>query len=644
MGKLKLRSHRENSEFWCFDAEIYINYAYFKFENYKTDDVREFRIYEEGSVYDRNDVLKLIDFCVGMNKYLIGYNSYEYDNQLLNYLCKTKRIASFPVKRLTETLKKISDNIILNDYNAHKYDRYFSKIDLKRVANLEKSLKYCEMNLRMNLIQDLPIMPHMRILPDQVPIIEDYCGNDVKATKNMAIALRQELLCRWNVEGTYGVPALNESNSTMANKLFTQMYSKASGLRQKEFIDLRSPIEKIAIKDVLLDVIEFKDPKLIAYLDSIKDIEIDCTAEKITIDLPILSYGKCDFSFGAGGLHSVDKGAHYSSTDEVSIMDADVSSYYPAIIILFKLFPEHLGEIFIEVLRYIRDSRIEFKTAGDVVNSYIFKIIINSIFGKMGSKHSFLYSPKRMLQTTLNGQFCLIMLVEMLEMAKFEVISANTDGVTAIVPNSRKDEYMGICKEWEKKTGFDLDYVKYIEYVRLNVNNYLASYMEKDKLKIKRKGKVINKDIYKDLTKSYYMPVVAAAVENYYINGGNVKEFILNHDDPMDFYIGASVGKKFTVRYSNHDTSEIVQNTLRYYISNSGYRLTKEYNGSVKSIVAGHNVRLALNHDPDKPIDSYDIKYNYYIGEAYKWIKQIEKEHKANMAKHRETYVQQTLF
>lgn len=631
-------------EFWVYDVECYKNYFYALFKNYVTKEKKWFRIYDECSKYDRNDVVALKEFVLDTNKFLIGFNSYEYDNQLLNYICKTKTIHTFPVSRLTSTLKIISDNIINNDYTAHKYDRFFAKVDLKRVANLEKSLKSCMINLKMNKVQTLPIPEWKEIQPHEVPQLEIYCDNDVESTDAMAELLKMELKARWNVEKQYGVPAMNESNSSISNNLFEKMYSDAAKIPIRDFKTLRSPVDKICLKDIIFGNIHFKDKILQEYLEYLKEQVVNCSVEKITCDLKPLEYKKTIYQLGAGGLHSVDSGGIYYSDDIYELIDCDVVSYYPTIMIIYMLYPEHLGKVFIEVLKFIKDRRVEFKKAGDDISSYIFKIIINSIFGKLGDKHSCLYSPRRMLETTINGQLFQLMQIEKMEAIGIEAFSANTDGVTYKVKRDKLPEFYRIMKAWEEYTKFDLEYTKYKSYVRLNVNNYIASYYKKDKLIIKHKGKILSPKLYEDLAKSYYMPVVAEAIESYFVNGTKVSDFIRNHKDILSFAIGANVGKKFDVLFAKDEDSQLTQNVVRYYYSTKGGRLLKRFYGNTTSVVADGNVNLLLDFDKSVDISYYDVDYNYYIAKAASWIKQIELEHKLHESKYRDRYHQGSLF
>ena len=71
------------------------------------------------------------------------------------------------------------------------------------------------------------------------------------------------------------------------------------------------------------------------------------------------------------------------------------ASYYPSIMIAFGIHPEHLNkDVFVKLVRYLRDTRVEAKHATDDVQvvpgvpnkiaAEALKIVINSIYGKLG--------------------------------------------------------------------------------------------------------------------------------------------------------------------------------------------------------------------------------------------------------------------
>jgi len=102
------------------------------------------------------------------------------------------------------------------------------------------------------------------------------------------------------------------------------------------------------------------------------------------------------------------------------------------------------------------------------------KIQINGSFGKLGSKWSKLYSPHLLIQTTLTGQLSLLMLIERLETEGFNVLSANTDGVTIRCARSRRALMEELIAGWESATKFETEETPYRAVHSRDVNNYIA--------------------------------------------------------------------------------------------------------------------------------------------------------------------------
>ena len=74
-------------------------------------------------------------------------------------------------------------------------------------------------------------------------------------------------------------------------------------------------------------------------------------------------------AWGSTDLHSSETTAAHVADDEYLLFDADVTSYYPRIILNLGLAPQHLGEQFLDVYRTIVDRRIEAKRAEQDVTS-----------------------------------------------------------------------------------------------------------------------------------------------------------------------------------------------------------------------------------------------------------------------------------
>ena len=139
--------------------------------------------------------------------------------------------------------------------------------------------------------------------------------------------------------------------------------------------------------------------------------------------------GAGTYRLGIGGLHSSEKSAAQHADAITTLVDRDVASYYPAIILQTNLAPAHMGEAFTQTFRKIVRRRLEAKKNGDKAMADGLKITTNGSIGKFASPWSNLYAPDLFIQTTLTGQLALLMLIEALESEGIPVVSANTDGV-----------------------------------------------------------------------------------------------------------------------------------------------------------------------------------------------------------------------
>lgn len=230
-----------------------------------------------------------------------------------------------------------------------------------------------------------------------------------------------------------------------------------------------------------------------------------------------------------------------------------------------------------------------------------------------------------MYQTTINGQLFLLMLIEDLELAGFKVYSANTDGVVAKVHIGREEEYKAICTAWEEETGFTLSYTNYAKYVRLGVNSYMA---------LKDDGKVKTKNDFTEdlgLSKGYFAPVIARAINNYFLFDKDIDETLKEETNIYDFCISQKTGKQFYNIYQYIKDGQIVrerlQKNIRYYVTTDSSSIVKQYKETegknanrIISLVAKYNTKLFNDFVRKDSILDYHINYNYYKMLCYEKI------------------------
>jgi len=289
---------------------------------------------------------------------------------------------------------------------------------------------------------------------------------------------------------------------------------------------------------------------------------------------------------------------------------------------------------FIAVLEHMIAERIKFKVAKDKFNADAMKIALNNIFGKLGFEYGYLFDMKALYATTINGELYILKLVEDIHIGGFRVISANTDGVIALVPPDREDEYKAICKKWATSNNFELDFVYYKKYIRQSVNDYIAL---KEDGNIKAKG---NLSPELQLTKGYYAPIINKAMIDFLLYDKDVDETLRNHDNIYDFCISQKVGSQFQTESHRLFRGEIeiirLQKNIRYFVSNYGVTLMKRYlvdtsttgkSNKGKTISLVKKVRCTVFNDyfAVNDMKDYDINYNFYKRKVFEIIHKVNR-------------------
>jgi hypothetical protein len=213
-----------------------------------------------------------------------------------------------------------------------------------------------------------------------------------------------------------------------------------------------------------------------------------------------------------------------------------------------------------------------------------------------------MYDLEKMIQTTITGQLCLLMLIEELEKHGFEIISGNTDGLTVMGKISNTDKFNEILEKWEFLTGFELEKTHYDRIYIRDVNNYLA---------IKSDGGVKTKGFLSmnDLSRNAHLGIVKKAVKNYLTNEYPIENTIRN--GAKEDYI---LTKK--TKFGANFKGEYLGKVVRWY-----YRTDGDYILNMK----GHKVPDANGAYPIMNLDDemVNIDYTRYYQETIKTLKTI---------------------
>lgn len=99
--------------------------------------------------------------------------------------------------------------------------------------------------------------------------------------------------------------------------------------------------------------------------------------------------------------------------------------------ISYNIAPKHLNKVaFVKMISFLKETRVKCKHTKDKdglvmegvpnkIGAEALKIVINSIYGKLGSELFFLYDRFAQMQVTINGQLMTMTLVEELELMVF---------------------------------------------------------------------------------------------------------------------------------------------------------------------------------------------------------------------------------
>jgi hypothetical protein len=619
---------------------------------------------------------------------LYGYNIIGYDNLMIacfmmyfDQFDKTKDLIRKLYETSQEIIKSQSDDSFYENHELIGYKNYklpYASVDIMKVFALNKagvnvdkdtgerkaypkSLKQTSINLQWYELLEFelpdicdkdrhyyssPTYKSMTneeltklIRPFDRYIIEEYVAPMLHYNKNdvfiVCEAVRQkidEIRLRYSISSAYHIDVLSSARSNIADKLVTKFYSEMSGLPVNNFIKLRTERTKLSFNKIIFPHIKFKTKQLQDLLEEMKTITITRT-NKDAFSREITFYGTT-YTIATGGIHSQDPPRILRSTDEYTYRHHDYTSYYPSIIISYKIAPKHLNEaVFVKLVKYLKETRVAAKHGGDVevvkgipnkVVAEVLKIVINAIYGKLGSDTYFLYDRLAQMKVTINGQLMTMTLVEELELNGMHVVSANTDGIVVKIPNDKRDLFDEITTRWNEFNKMGADGEDYSMIVSRDINNYLDVQLDGS---IEYKGALDPNMYINNLQKGYDMPIVARAVAEYFINDVPVMETLTKCTDILDFCKTQNVGRNFTLEYIRIVNGEQVatnyQRNTRFYVSLHGGVLNKVSPAGARSRLAAGVLVRPINTLTDDPISSRNIDYKYYYNECMKIINPI---------------------
>lgn len=609
-----------NKPVWTYDIEVFPNVFHCCCKNSETGELYKFEISER-----KDQLTELVDFFMEPGKIMCGYNNHHYDDLIINYLIDYyKVLVRLPYWKICQSVFNMSTAIIkaeggdMKQFKQWKYAHYFYSMDLLTMqfsSKLRVGLKSMQVTMKYKNVQEYEGDFNLPLPTDEIDDMIAYNINDVDSTEELLNRLKKDVELRLFIEDEYGIDALSMDSVKFGESILAKKYCETARISMQILKDMRSPMDYIPLKDVIFPFIKYKNPKLQAVLEEMKEQVVYSKERKGYEKKLVLS--NTVYSIGVGGIHSIHTPQIFRPGPDEYIGHSDVASMYPSLLIKHKLTPRHLGESFLKVYEQIYHERIEAKHSGQKLKNLALKLTLNSVTGKMQQETSWMYDPFNVFRIRINGQLILLMLVDRLLELGCKIVQVNTDGVVYIAKKTAKDEIQETVSEVERITQLTFESDNYEAFYQYAINDYFGvveGYAQSHNPElIEKKGMFITDT---KLGKGLAPVIIPKAVINYFLTKQPVADFIKQQTNIHDFLMSQRADKKFKVRHGNR----FVQRINRYYASTNGYSLYKvDDEGKEENMLTKSGVTI-LNKMDDLPITERHINYQYYISEANKII------------------------
>ena len=609
-----------NKPVWTYDIEVFPNVFHCCCKNSETGELYKFEISER-----KDQLTELVDFFMEPGKIMCGYNNHHYDDLIINYLIDYyKVLVRLPYWKICQSVFNMSTAIIkaeggdMKQFKRWKYAHYFYSMDLLTMqfsSKLRVGLKSMQVTMKYKNVQEYEGDFSLPLPVDEIDNMIAYNINDVDSTEELLNRLKKDVELRLFIEDEYGIDALSMDSVKFGESILAKKYCETARISMQTLKDMRSPMDYIPLKDVIFPFIKYKNPKLQAVLEEMKEQVVYSKERKGYEKKLVLS--NTVYSIGVGGIHSIHTPQIFRPGPDEYIGHSDVASMYPSLLIKHKLTPRHLGESFLKVYEQIYHERIEAKHSEQKLKNLALKLTLNSVTGKMQQETSWMYDPFNVFRIRINGQLILLMLVDRLLELGCKIVQVNTDGVVYIAKKTAKDEIQETVSEVERITQLTFESDNYEAFYQYAINDYFGvveGYAQSHNPElIEKKGMFITDT---KLGKGLAPVIIPKAVINYFLTKQPVADFIKQQTNIHDFLMSQRADKKFKVRHGNR----YVQRINRYYASTNGYSLYKvDSDGKEENMLTKSGVTI-LNKMDDLPITERHINYQYYINEANKII------------------------
>lgn len=277
-------------------------------------------------------------------------------------------------------------------------------IDLMNVSPGTGTLKAYGGKMHCKKLQDLPIEVGTPIALFDRPVVREYCNNDCETTTTLGTAMSAQIKLREEMSQQYGVDLRSKSDAQIAEAAMKAALSfevTIPVVPHGATFNYRPPawmrFQTAQMQDVFSTMCHtsFAVNPNGGVSPAYENCYVDWGKDQVRLDVhgnfvkrpsdwqhKLVTIGSTAYAMGIGGLHSTEnRRALIAAQQGVRLLDRDVASYYPSLILETGIYPQQIGPAFSGIYKEWYDKRLEAKHKATALKKEltVLKKMLNSL-------------------------------------------------------------------------------------------------------------------------------------------------------------------------------------------------------------------------------------------------------------------------
>lgn len=372
-----------------FDIEVFPNVFSCTLKNSETGEIIVFEFSKRTSDV-KAEAGKLVGLFKDPKFMFCGYNNIHYDNPIINFIIENIDTMPNDYQKVCRALFKLGQTIITSEtsesWKRWKYANNFATLDLLTMLFSQKlrvGLKEMQVTMQYKNVQEYSGKFDEYLPTSEIDEMLKYNLNDVESTEELLNRCKKDIDLRVGIQEEFGVDVLSKDGMTIGTEILKTKYLEKTGKSWYDIKDLRSPCDIIDLKNVIFPFIDFDTPILKELLSEMKQQKVSPGRKGYEKHFLL---DNVEVTVGVGGIHTVNEPEIIIPSKNELLLDSDVNSLYPSLIISYNLVPKHLGKEFLEIYGEVREDRLYAKRNHQDVKNTTYKLALN---GKLVKYYNF---------------------------------------------------------------------------------------------------------------------------------------------------------------------------------------------------------------------------------------------------------------